>query len=96
MVTFKEKELRKTKIAINWGEENQLLKNIWICYLENPREWTSHAVGNKLNIGNSIPNLAKLTKNSHIQMIDGIDFVHGRSTISKYFNYIKNQLIVVG
>jgi hypothetical protein len=23
-VTFKEKELRKTKIAINWGEKNQM------------------------------------------------------------------------
>lgn len=49
-----------------------------------------------MNIGNSVPNLAKLIENSHIEMIDGIDFVHGRFTISKYFNYIKNQLIVVG
>jgi hypothetical protein len=29
-------------------------------------------------------------------MLDGIDFVHGISTISKYSNYIKNRLIVVG
>jgi len=49
-----------------------------------------------MNTRNSIPNLAKLTKNSHIEILDGIDFVHGRFTISKYFNYIKNRLIVVG